>query len=59
MTATLLVLGAIALVWIVLFGTMVAGDTVARRRAGGRDELAEWREKVDAMRRLQDEDGAA
>jgi hypothetical protein len=38
---------------------LTLADTIQRRRVEARDELAEWRRKVDAMRRLHDEDGAA
>jgi hypothetical protein len=46
-----------------LWGTAVLmltlADTIQRRRFESRDELAAWRDKVEAMRRLTDEDGAA
>jgi hypothetical protein len=53
MSTLVLVLVPIATLWAVL--TLV----VARRDERLRLEVRDWQEKVDAMRRMHDEDGAA
>ena len=59
MTALLLVLVPIVALWAALTLTMLVMDGNARRRDREHLEVRAWREKVDAMRRMHDEDGAA
>jgi len=59
MTALLLVLVPIVSLWAILTTLVVLGDGLERRRHREADEVAMWRAKVDAMRRMHDEDGAA
>lgn len=43
--------------WAVLALTWGIADRMVRRRMADLDELHAWREKVEAMRRLTDEEG--
>ena len=59
MTTLLLILVPIATIWAVLTGTIMVIDSRERRRDRELLEVRAWQEKVDAMRRMHDEDGAA
>ena len=59
MTALALVIIPIVALWAALTLTMLVMDGQARRRDREQLEVRAWREKVDAMRRMHDEDGAA
>jgi hypothetical protein len=58
MSTLVLVLVPIATLWAVLT-LVVVMDGRARRDERLRLEVRDWQEKVDAMRRMHDEDGAA
>jgi len=58
-TALALVIIPIVALWAALTLTMLVMDGQARRRDREQLEVRAWREKVDAMRRMHDEDGAA
>jgi hypothetical protein len=61
MTLTLLgiIVAAVAGSWLLLTLTVVILDHRERAADRHRLEVREWKEKVDAMRRLQDRDGDA
>jgi hypothetical protein len=59
MTALALVVIPIVALWAALTLTMLVMDGNARRRDRELLEVRAWQEKVDAMRRMHDEDGAA
>jgi hypothetical protein len=58
MNAVWLVLIAIFALWGLIAAVIVGVDQVARRRYREQLEVREWTEKVEAMRRLTDEEGA-
>jgi hypothetical protein len=59
MSTLALVLAPIATLWAILTLAVLVLDGRARRDERLRLEVRDWQEKVDAMRRLHDEDGAA
>lgn len=59
MSTLLLVLVPIVAIWAVLTVTILVLDGLARRQHREHLEARDWREKVDAMRRMHDQDGAA
>jgi uncharacterized membrane protein affecting hemolysin expression len=59
MTTAALVLVPLALLWGVLTLIVLVMDRRERRYYTEQLETRAWREKVDAMRRMHDEDGAA
>jgi hypothetical protein len=58
MNAVWIVLFAIFALWGVIAAVIVGVDQVARRRYREQLEVRDWTEKVEAMRRLTDEEGA-
>jgi hypothetical protein len=59
MTALLLVLVPLTAIWAVLTGIIMVLDSRQRRRHRELLEVRAWREKVEAMRRLNDLEGDA
>jgi hypothetical protein len=59
MTTAALVLVPLALLWGVLSLIVLVMDRRERQYYTEQLETRAWREKVDAMRRMHDEDGAA
>jgi hypothetical protein len=59
MTTLLLVLVPLATIWAVLTGIIMFIDGRERRRQRELLEVRAWREKVEAMRRLNDLEGDA
>jgi hypothetical protein len=59
MNAVWIVLFAIFALWGFIAAVIVGLDQVARRRYREQLDVRDWTEKVEAMRRLVDEDGAA
>jgi hypothetical protein len=59
MTTLLLVLVPLAVIWVVLTGIIMFIDGRERRRQRELLEVRAWREKVEAMRRLNDLEGDA
>jgi hypothetical protein len=59
MTTLLLVLVPLATIWAVLTGIIMVIDGRERRRQRELLEVRAWREKVEAMRRLNDLEGDA
>ena len=59
MTTLLLVLVPLAVIWAVLTGIIMFIDGRERRRHRELLEVRAWREKVEAMRRLNDLEGDA
>jgi hypothetical protein len=59
MNAVWIVLFAIFALWGFIAAVIVGVDQVARRRYREQLDVRDWTEKVEAMRRLVDEDGAA
>jgi len=59
MTTLLLVLAPLAVIWAVLTGIIMVIDGRERRRQRELLEVRAWREKVEAMRRLNDLEGDA
>jgi type VI protein secretion system component VasK len=59
MTEVLVVLAAIGLIWAVWVAYILLSDWHARRTNADALSMREWRDKVDAFRRLTDQDGDA
>ena len=59
MNAVWIVLFAIFALWGFIAAVIVGVDQVARRRYREQLDVRDWTEKVEAMRRMVDEDGAA
>ena len=59
MTEVLVVLAAIGAVWAAWVAYILLSDRHARRTDADNLEMRAWREKVDAFRRLSDQDGDA
>jgi len=59
MSPAWLVVALILALWGLSVLTMTIADQLLKRRHQANLQTRDWQEKVEAMRRLQDEDGAA
>jgi hypothetical protein len=59
MNAALVLIGIMIGAWLILSAAVVFVDQKEKRRHAYMLEVRDWQEKVDAMRRLQDEEGQA
>jgi len=59
MNAAWLVVLLIFAVWLVALITLTIADELAKRRHDVTLNVRDWQDKVNAMRRLQDEEGSA
>lgn len=61
MTAAMIwaTVGIVLAAWVLLALTAGIAEAMVRRRMRELDELHAWREKVEAMRRIYDEEGHA
>jgi hypothetical protein len=59
MSRAWLVVALIFAFWTLSFLTMAIADELLKRRHQANLQTGDWTEKVEAMRRMQDEDGAA